>query len=70
MILFLKTIESDNDSDKNRASSSFYINIKEFRKNIISVERSFNCWIDSLHENCTVTISFNRNLPLSFEQQN
>ena len=39
-------------------------------KNIICVDRLFNRWIDSLHENCNVTINFNCILSLSFEQRN
>ena len=40
------------------------------KKTIIWVERLFNCWIDSLHENCNVTINFSWILALRFEQRN
>ena len=42
---------------------------RNLEKNYLA-ERLFNCWIDSLHENCNVTINFTLVLFLSFEQQN
>ena len=40
------------------------------QRNIILVERLFNYWIDSLHENCNVPMNFNWILSLTFEQLN
>ena len=38
--------------------TNYYNSIKESRKTIVWAERLFNCWIDSLHENWSVTINF------------
>ena len=58
-------MKSDNESDTNEPADDLCnlltstIISWNSEKNIIWVERLFNCWIDSLHENCNVTINFN-----------
>ena len=65
LFIFLKTIKSDNESDTAEPADDLYdpfastIKSRHSEKNNIWVERFFNCWIDSLHENCNVTINFN-----------
>ena len=76
MLIFLKTIKGDNESDTTELADdlcdvfSATIISRNSEKNIIWVERLFNCCIDSLHENCNVTINFNWILSLSIEQRN
>ena len=76
MHIFLKTIKSDNESDTTELVDNLCdpfaatIRSRNSEKNIIRVERLFNCWIDSLQENRNVTKNFNWILSLRFEQRN
>ena len=56
---------SDNESDTKEPADDLCdpfapaIISRNSEKNIIGVERLFNCWIDWLHKNCNVAINSN-----------
>ena len=65
MLIFLKTIKSDNETNTTEPVDDLCnpfaptIKSRNSEKNINWVERLFNCSIDSLYENCIVTKKFN-----------